>query len=150
MMLQSTTVRYRMLITVFACLVLVLGLLSRAPLPVLPPFIRSYSGDVLWALLVYLLVRWLKPTQRLYFSALSASLFALGIEISQLYHTPWIDTLRQTRIGGLVFGFGFLWSDLICYACGITLGFVCETLARWVYKGLTHHGERAPPVIRSK
>lgn len=138
---QSTTIRYRIAITVFACLVVVLGLLSRAPSPFLPLFIRSYSGDVLWALLVYLLVRWLLPSQRLHLSALYASLFALGIEVSQLYHAPWIDTLRQTRIGGLILGFGFLWSDLICYAFGITLGFICETLSQWVSQAQPHDGE---------
>jgi hypothetical protein len=91
---------------------------------------RSYSGDVLWALLVCLLIRWLQPSQRLYLSALSASLVALRIEISQLDHAPWIDTLRHTRIGGLIFGFGFLWSDLMCYVCGITLGFIWETMTQ--------------------
>lgn len=129
-MLPFTTVRYRITITLFACLVLMLGLLSRSPLVFLPPFIRAYSGDVLWALLVYLLIRWLRPPQPLYLSALLASLVALGIEISQLYHAPWIDMLRHTRIGGLILGFGFLWSDIACYACGITFGFVCEMIAQ--------------------
>jgi hypothetical protein len=149
-MLQSTTVRYRITITVFACLALVLGLVSRSPLPFVPSFIRSYSGDVLWALLVYLLIRWLQPTQRLYLSALYASLFALGIEISQLYHAPWIDTLRQPRIGGLILGFGFLWSDLICYACGITLGFVGETTALHVSQAQVHEGKIATLATSSK
>jgi hypothetical protein len=149
-MLQSTTVRYRLAIGIFACLVLVLGLLSRSPRLVLPGFIRSYSGDVLWALLVYLLIRWLRPTQRLHRSALFAGLLALGIEISQLYHAPWIDALRQSRIGGLLLGFGFLWSDLICYACGIALGFVCETTVLWMRKAQTAQGEIATRATGSK
>ncbi|GAB3705652.1 hypothetical protein GCM10027592_38340 [Spirosoma flavus] len=45
--------------------------------------------------------------------------FSFGIEISQLYHAAWIDSLRATRLGGLILGFGFLWSDLICYSVGV-------------------------------
>ncbi|MFZ4705216.1 MAG: hypothetical protein ACOYMF_04325 [Bacteroidales bacterium] len=30
------------------------------------------------------------------------------------------------RIGGVVLGFGFLWSDLICYLVGISFGFLFE------------------------
>ncbi len=39
---------------------------------------------------------------------------------------PWIDSVRQTTIGGLILGFGFLWSDLACYAAGVGLGVVIE------------------------
>jgi hypothetical protein len=64
-----------------------------------------------------------KPTQ--------IFLLAIGlcflIEISQLYHAPFIDSIRQTRLGGLVLGFGFLWSDLVAYAVGGLVGLVLET-----------------------
>ena len=42
-------------------------------------------------------------------------------EISQLYHAPWIDAIRATTLGGLILGFGFLWSDLACYTVGVSL-----------------------------
>ena len=42
-------------------------------------------------------------------------------EFSQLYRAPWIDAVRATRLGALVLGQGFLWSDLWCYAAGVTL-----------------------------
>ena len=45
-----------------------------------------------------------------------------GIEISQLYQAPWIDATRATRLGGLVLGHGFLWSDMVCYSVGIGVG----------------------------
>ncbi|MBD1848484.1 DUF2809 domain-containing protein [Cyanobacteria bacterium FACHB-502] len=111
---------------VVASIVILLGLLSRSSL--LPPtsFLGQYSGDILWALLVYLLVRWLLPQQSILRSAISAGLFALGIELSQLYHAPWIDAIRHTQLGGLILGFGFLWSDLICYAVGISMGVCLE------------------------
>ena len=44
---------------------------------------------------------------------------ATAVELSQLYHAPWIDDLRATRLGALALGHGFLWSDLLCYAAGV-------------------------------
>ena len=44
-----------------------------------------------------------------------------AIEGSQLCHAPWIDTIRHTRLGALVLGYGFLWSDIICYTVGAAL-----------------------------
>lgn len=48
------------------------------------------------------------------------------IEISQIYHAPFIDSIRQTRVGGLVLGFGFLWSDLVAYSVGGLVGLALE------------------------
>ena len=52
---------------------------------------------------------------------------ALGlVEVGQLYHAPWIDSIRRTTLGGLVLGFDFVWSDLACYAVGVGLGVLIE------------------------
>jgi hypothetical protein len=58
--------------------------------------------------------------------ALAAVAFCFAIELSQLYHAPRIDSIRQTTLGGLVLGFGFLWTDLVCYSVGIAIGSVVE------------------------
>lgn len=55
-------------------------------------------------------------------------MFSFAIEFSQLYHSPWIDSLRNTRVGGLVLGYGFLWSDLVSYTVGIGVGVLIEKL----------------------
>ena len=52
--------------------------------------------------------------------------FSVAIELGQLYHAPWIDSIRQTTLGGLILGFGFLWSDLACYAVGVGLGVMID------------------------
>ena len=54
-----------------------------------------------------------------------------AIELSQLYHAPWIDAIRRTLAGALVLGHGFLWSDLACYVAGVMFGASLETLVRW-------------------
>ena len=54
--------------------------------------------------------------------------FSVAVELSQLYHAPWIDSIRHTTIGGLILGFGFLWSDLACYALGVVLGVLVDVI----------------------
>lgn len=112
--------------------VLILGLASRRYGSYLPPFIATYAGDTLWALLVFLGGSALMPRLRLSYRAGMAVVFAFFIELSQLYHAPWIDRLRDTTLGGLVLGFGFLWSDLLCYLVGIGMG----AAADWAVRGL--------------
>ncbi|MGC1718192.1 MAG: hypothetical protein WA746_04335 [Isosphaeraceae bacterium] len=34
----------------------------------------------------------------------------------------------DTTMGGLILGFGFLWSDLACYSLGVGLGVLVETI----------------------
>jgi hypothetical protein len=109
-------------------LVICLGLLSRSKRIPLPAFIAAYAGDTLWALLVFLGFGWLSPAHSTIRIALYAAVFSLGIELSQLYHTPWLDALRANRLAALVLGQGFLWSDLVCYAVGIVLGVVLEQM----------------------
>lgn len=113
--------RSRALYLLLAAATIVTGLMSRRFRDELPGFVGAYAGDVLWAAMVYLLIAaaWTRaPVRRI---AAGAAIFSLAIELGQLYHAPWIDAVRRTRIGGLVLGFGFLWSDLACYALGIAL-----------------------------
>ncbi len=105
--------------------VLLLGLASRRFLGDIS-FVKTYVGDVLWALMVFFgiaftLNRWSAKTV-----ALVTILVSLSIEISQLYHAPWIDGLRATRLGGLVLGFSFVWSDLLCYSVGVLIALLME------------------------
>ena len=68
-----------------------------------------------------------KPSKHI---ALHALVFSISIELSQLYHASWIDTLRYTRIGGLVLRYVFMWSDIVCYVLGITLGCFSEIIKK--------------------
>ena len=53
--------------------------------------------------------------------------FFVAIELSLLYHARWIDSIWSTTPGGLIPGFAFVCSDLVCYAGGIGLGVLIET-----------------------
>ena len=104
------------------------GLASREFNNILPVWVNNYAGDTLWALMVFLLFGFLFSNFSSLKIAVIALIFSYAIEISQLYHAPWIDAIRSNRIGGLVLGFGFLWSDLVCYSVGILVGFFFEKL----------------------
>ena len=105
-----------------AVLAVGLGLLSRSNGVPLPPFIATYAGDTIWALMVFFLMCAIAPRRTTLNVAIAALLFSFGIEFLQFYRSPWIEAIRDTTIGGLILGFGFKTSDLVCYAVGIAIG----------------------------
>lgn len=114
--------RNRILYFILIVITMILGIFSRKFGNYLPAFLRDYAGDTLWAMMVFFGVAFLfarMPTGRVMVVAL---LFSYAIECSQLYQADWINTLRHTTLGGLMLGFGFLWSDLVCYTVGVLAG----------------------------
>ena len=82
----------------------------------------KYGGDALWALLVFVIIRFIRPRMNVVVSLLTALGVAVVVEFSQLYHAPWIDSIRGTRLGALILGSTFNWPDISAYAVGIILG----------------------------
>ncbi|ATI53057.1 DUF2809 domain-containing protein [Bacillus anthracis] len=124
------TKRNRLLYAMFTILVIILGLSSRKFAFALPALLNDYLGDALWALMIFIGFGFLFPkieTKKLAFISL---MFCYGIEVSQLYHAEWIDSIRATTLGGLVLGYGFLWSDLVAYTIGVGVGMFCEFMLR--------------------
>ncbi|TXR60862.1 DUF2809 domain-containing protein [Bacillus sp. AY18-3] len=118
--------RNRLLYALFTIVIIILGLSSRKLAFALPHLLNAYLGDALWALMIFTGLGFLFPkieTKKLAFISL---LFCYGIEVSQLYHAEWIDSIRATTLGGLVLGYGFLWSDLVTYTIGVGIGMFCE------------------------
>jgi hypothetical protein len=105
---------------IYGCLIvstIIIGLLSRHF-----SFIPLFIGDILWALMVYFIVRFLFMGISIKFIVIGSLLFCYCIEFSQLYKVPWINELRHTLFGRLVLGEGFLCSDLLCYTVGVGIG----------------------------
>ena len=109
-----------------AIAVLLAGLASRRYRQHLPSFVGEYSGDTLWALMLFLIVSFVLAGRPILQRCGISLALAFAVEVSQLYHAPWIDSIRSTTMGGLVLGFGFLWTDLVCYLVGITAGALTE------------------------
>jgi hypothetical protein len=104
-------------------LTIILGLLSRH-FKLIPLFI----GDILWATMVYFIMRFLFIVKSVRFNVIAALIFCFAIEFSQLYKAPWINGLRHTLFGRLVLGEGFLWGDLLCYVIGVGIGVGLEKI----------------------
>jgi len=118
--------RNRFLYIIAVLIVVILGLASRKLSGHLPEIVNMYLGDALWALMIYFYVGIIFRKLPINRSAIFSLLFCYLIELSQLYHAPWIDQIRNTRLGGLVLGFGFLWSDILAYTLGVTTGVLIE------------------------
>lgn len=116
--------------------VILSGLASRSGSPLLPALVKEYAGDTLWALAAYLSIAFIFSRLSIQKVAFIAGLFSFSVELSQLYHAGWIDQIRQFRLGGLLLGYEFLWSDLICYLAGISFGMLFESCGtRYLFSG---------------
>jgi len=97
-----------------------LGIISRIELVSLPSWYINYAGDFLWAMLIFytfaLITR--KPTIHILIISI---VFTYLIEVSQLFHPPWLEYLRSIKLFAFILGFTFFWSDLIAYTLGIIL-----------------------------
>lgn len=109
-------------------LVISFGIFSRKIAYQLPEQVNLYLGDALWALMIFLMTGFMFKKTPTYQAAIIAISFCCLIEISQLYHAEWIDTIRHTTLGGLVLGYGFLWSDILAYSIGVGFGVIFEKL----------------------
>ncbi len=92
----------------------------------MPQWLSNNGGDALWALMVFVGFGFLLTRASTLKVALLALTFSWGVELSQLYHAPWIDMIRATIPGKLVLGNTFYWPDLLAYAVGIALGALAE------------------------
>lgn len=121
--------RSRAWLAVGVAAVIALGLASRA-FPLFPTVFGKYPGDALWALMVFLGAALLVPRASTLKLATFAVCFSYLVEISQLYHVPWLDSIRSTTFGHLVLGSGFSWLDLVAYAIGVAGGALVDVKGR--------------------
>ena len=128
-MLNTTTVQViffimknkRLLYFAIVLLVIASGIISRK-ITIVPLCI----GDVLYAVMVYLIIRMLFLNHKSSHIAIISLIFCFLIECSQLYQAPWIIEIRKTFIGHHLLGQGFLWSDLIAYFFGTGFAFLLD------------------------
>lgn len=90
-----------------------IGLLSRKI-----HFIPTITGDIIYAVMSYWMFRVLFHTKALIFSLIASLSFCFTIELLQLIQYPFFIWLRNHQLLRLVFGQGFLWSDLLAYMIG--------------------------------
>lgn len=131
---QFAMKRNRWIYAVFTLLIIGLGLGSRAFSSVLPDTLNTYLGDSLWAAMIFTGCGFLFRKLKTMITGIISLSFCFVIEFSQLYHAEWIDQIRDTSLGGLVLGYGFLWSDIEAYTIGIAACAAIELLVLGIKK----------------
>lgn len=106
-------------------LIIAIGILSRKT-----PLIPLFVGDICYAILLFFIVRLLRPKTKTARTALLSLLFCYAIEAFQGVPSEALIPIRKSLFGRYVLGQGFLWSDLLCY----TFGVVIAVLLDWVYR----------------
>ena len=133
--------RHRALLAVWLIGLAALGLTSRRP--EMPEFSVLYVGDVLWGAFFFTLGRCLHPASRTFVIWLAATTVTEALELSQLYQAPWAQAVRATRLGGLLLGHCFSWSDTLCVALGTTIAALVVD-SRPLPSGSTSHNGSEP------
>jgi hypothetical protein len=80
---------------------------------------RDVLGDALWAAMIAWWLGALVPSARLAVRSAAALAVCFAVETSQLYHAPFIDSIRHTFAGHLLLGTGFDPRDFAAYAVGV-------------------------------
>jgi hypothetical protein len=118
-----------MVIVLIAC-----GLASRKFGSLLPGILQKNLGDVFWAAMVFFLFGFVFPQLSIWRLAILTFIFCFCIEVSKQFHVLWFDAIRATKIGRLIFGYVFGWSNLVCYFAGVALAATVDTV--WIAKRL--------------
>jgi glycopeptide antibiotics resistance protein len=105
---------------------ILLGLASRKYSHLLLVFIAQNAGDILWSMMIYFGFRFLLVRKSLFTAIWLSFLLSFGIEFSQLYQEDWINQIRDTLLGALILGKGFLPVDLIRYTAGILVATILD------------------------
>ena len=92
----------------------------------LPFPVVKYGGSALWGTMMFFIVGVALPSRSRTQTTVIALTLAILVELSRLYHTPELDAFRQTAAGALLLGRVFSVWNMVAYAAGVILGFVCD------------------------
>jgi hypothetical protein len=118
-------IRKRLTYFILVGIIIVLGLLSRK-FNIIPLCV----GDVLWATMIYFILRFFLLNAFIRKIALISIIISYAIEFSQIYKAEWIDNLRHTFPGRMILGETFFWGDLVSYTAGIFIGVFIDLIEK--------------------
>ena len=108
-------IKRTLLIPIIGIILLIpIGLISRRIC-----WIPAETGDALWAMMVFCLWRIVLQNKKLPLVAITSLVHCYLVEFSQMITWRWLVSFRQTFIGHMMLGQGFLWIDLLAYSIGI-------------------------------
>lgn len=127
---SAQPIHARLAYVALAVATIVLGLIVHFHGDALGPTARDMMGDAIWAAMIAWWVAAIVPGTSLWTRSVAAVTICFAVELSQLYHTPALDTLRRTTIGQLTLGSGFDPRDLAAYAVGVLVAALLERTVR--------------------
>lgn len=92
-------------------------------------FIRPYGGDVLVVILIYCMIRIIKPTG-IKLLPLYVFIFALFVELLQLVKIVDLLGIPRGSIVAIMVGTSFSFIDIICYAVGCGITYITELIIK--------------------
>ena len=108
-------IKRKLLIPIIGIILIIpIGLISRRI-----GWIPAETGDALWAMMVFCLWRIVLHNKKLPTVAIVSLAHCYLVEFSQMITWRWLVSFRQTFIGHMMLGQGFLWIDLLAYSIGI-------------------------------
>ena len=125
---HARTPRRRLAAVTAMLATMALGLASRHWPGALPAALGKYPGDALWALMVLLAWRALRPRARTADVAACAMATCAGVEAAKLWQAPWLVAFRHTTFGHLLLGHVFSWRNLVAYGVGVLAGVALDRL----------------------
>jgi len=128
----------RWLYAVLIILIIPLGLATRWKQQYFPALIDEYGGDVFAATCIFFGCRFLFPKWSLQRVACLGYVVSVLDELQQLYQAPWAVKFRDITVVGIFLGHGFLWSDIVCYAVGVLLGWLAGAALEMVLRKYTN------------
>ena len=105
------------------------GLATRTPVVSDWPIIGTYGGDAAWTMAACGGFRAILPGRSSVVISAAGLAASFLVEASQTVSVEWLDDFRETRIGALLLGRSFLWSDLVAYSVGATISWVLDRIA---------------------
>lgn len=118
------TLKKRFIYLMYFVIIIPIGLGTRKYGAGMPYIVATYGGDTLYATCIFFFYRIFLVRPAVFKIVLLTYITCICVELLQLYQAPWIQKLRHTPPFGLILGYGFLWSDWLCYAAGSLLAWV--------------------------
>ncbi len=92
-------------------------------------FVRPYVGDALVVILIYCLIRVIKPTG-MKLLPLYVFIFALAVELLQLANIVDLLGIPRGSVIAIIIGTSFSFVDIICYAVGCIIVYLTELIIK--------------------
>jgi hypothetical protein len=136
---QPLYFRYRLKLLPVIFLIFIAGLGSKCYTGIGQEWVTSYVGDLLLPLFMILGVALFFPKTSPLPITVGVLSYNIVIEITQLWHAPFLEALRPTLFGKIFLGSYFAWNDIVCYFIGGGLGW-------WLLRTLQHDFREAPKI----